>query len=106
VLSIAPAQIPSAITREYYHIDIPNYSKDELLIALPGACDFIREAVHTGGRVLVHSLKETRACIVVCAYRSSTTFSKHNHLHSSGETVMGGLGMSPNNAYLLLQQGT
>ncbi|KAJ6606140.1 protein-tyrosine phosphatase-like protein [Mycena vulgaris] len=67
VLSLAPAELISAPVHQR-HINIPSNGSDELLLALPDACAFIRDAVSTGGKVLVHSLLEARACIAVGAY--------------------------------------
>ena len=89
VLSISPAQISSAALtsiNKHHQINIHNYSPDELLVELPGACNFIREALDAGGQVLVHCRVESRACIVVCAHRTHIiflitpplTFQRHN----------------------------
>ncbi|KAG6868111.1 hypothetical protein C0993_007489 [Termitomyces sp. T159_Od127] len=72
VLSISPTKIPSAALtclQKHQHIDLTD-QKDALLLALPNACRFIKEAIESGGQVLVHSLVETTACIVVCAFSS------------------------------------
>lgn len=73
MLSISPADIPpSAVSatlkseNHYYHIDVRNNAKEDLLLAMPGAMQFIEEAM-AGGLVLVHSLMEVRACTIACA---------------------------------------
>jgi len=91
VLSISPAQISSAALtsiKKHHQINIHNYSPDELLVELPGACNFIREALDAGGQVLVHCRVESRACIVVCA-----------HLMSARK-------IPPNTACSILEDGT
>lgn len=79
LLSLSPAQIsvsaaaaalPSPSTT-HHHIYLPE-RQDALLTALPDACEFIRKATEKSGRVLVHCLSESRACIVVCAYLMSS----------------------------------
>ncbi|KAI5893840.1 uncharacterized protein SCHCODRAFT_02500488 [Schizophyllum commune H4-8] len=42
--------------------------KEELLLALPAVCQYITDAIHGGGIVLVHSEAESKACTAVCAY--------------------------------------
>lgn len=74
LLSISPAEIPSAalsLLRKYHHVEIPDQRRDGLLVALPEACNFIRDAIRGGGQVLVHSPVESTACIVVCAFLMS-----------------------------------
>ncbi|KAG6888515.1 hypothetical protein C0995_007758 [Termitomyces sp. Mi166 len=70
LLSISPTIIPSAALtnlRKHQHINLTD-QKSGLLLALPGLCLFIKEAIESGGQVLVHSLVETTACIAVCAF--------------------------------------
>ncbi|KAJ7494362.1 protein-tyrosine phosphatase-like protein [Mycena galericulata] len=67
LLSLAPAEATSAPVN-HLHIDIPAHAPDDLLLSLPDTCAFIREALAAGGKVLVHSLLEARACTVVGAY--------------------------------------
>ncbi|KAF9449058.1 DSPc-domain-containing protein [Macrolepiota fuliginosa MF-IS2] len=74
VLSISPAELPpSALSSilqskgHYYHTDIRNNAKEDLLLALPGAVQFVEKATSDDGRILVHSLMEVRACTVACA---------------------------------------
>ncbi|KAF8627943.1 hypothetical protein AX17_006096 [Amanita inopinata Kibby_2008] len=72
MLSISPVKMPAAVSMstfmsKYHRIEISNQNKEDLLLALPEACAFIREAINGGGSVLVHSLVESRACTVVCA---------------------------------------
>ncbi|KAG6908359.1 hypothetical protein DXG01_005177 [Tephrocybe rancida] len=75
LLSISPEQIPyAALTclHKHKHIELPPQRKGDLLLALPDACQFIQGAIEGGGQVLVHSLVETTACIVVCAFLMSS----------------------------------
>ncbi|KAJ7491025.1 protein-tyrosine phosphatase-like protein [Mycena latifolia] len=67
LLSFAPAEVISAPVH-HHHFTIPAHAPDDLLLVLPEACAFIRDALAAGGKVLVHSLLEARACIVVGAY--------------------------------------
>ncbi|KAF7353852.1 Phosphatases II [Mycena venus] len=68
-LSLAPTEVTSAPPGAHHrHIDVPPDVPDKLLVALADACNFIRDAVAGGGKVLVHSLLEARACTVVGAY--------------------------------------
>ncbi|KAF8191644.1 protein-tyrosine phosphatase-like protein [Mycena galopus ATCC 62051] len=67
-LSLAPAEVMSTPGVVHRHIDVPPDTPDELLVALPNVCGFIRDAVAGGGKVLVYSLLEARACTVVGAY--------------------------------------
>ncbi|KAJ6567146.1 protein-tyrosine phosphatase-like protein [Mycena capillaripes] len=68
VLSLAPAEVISVPNVRHHHIDVSPDTPDELLLVLPDACKFVRDAVAGGGTVLVHSLLEARACTVVGAY--------------------------------------
>ncbi|KAF7315003.1 Phosphatases II [Mycena indigotica] len=69
LLTIGPAQVaaplPTSITHQ--NIDIPPDSSDHSF-CLPSASAFIRDALGSGGRVLVHSLLEARACVAVGGY--------------------------------------
>lgn len=70
--SISPAQ-PSAAaicSVKHHHINISDRNKDALLLALADICKEISDAISEGGLVLVHSLVESKAYIVVCAYRT------------------------------------
>ncbi|GLB34384.1 putative dual specificity phosphatase, catalytic domain [Lyophyllum shimeji] len=74
VLSISPAEIPPATLsslKQHHHMEIPDQRKDALLVALPGACRSVQDAIKSGGQVLVHSSVESTACIVVCAFLMS-----------------------------------
>ncbi|KAF7775665.1 hypothetical protein Agabi119p4_4058 [Agaricus bisporus var. burnettii] len=73
VLSISPAELPlSALSatlkseNHHYHINVRNNVKEDLLLAMPGAMQFVEEAM-ADGLVLVHSLMEVRACTIACA---------------------------------------
>ncbi|TFK33194.1 protein-tyrosine phosphatase-like protein [Crucibulum laeve] len=70
LLSLSPAEISSAVaasSTNHRHINIDDKTRESLLLALPKACKFIREAVDSGGLVLVHCLIESRACTVIGA---------------------------------------
>ncbi|KAJ7041997.1 protein-tyrosine phosphatase-like protein [Mycena alexandri] len=67
LLSLTPAEISSAPV-QHRRIEISPDAPDALLLALPDACEFIRDAIATGGTVLVHSLLEVRTCTVAGAY--------------------------------------
>ncbi|KAF7323374.1 Phosphatases II [Mycena chlorophos] len=62
----APATSSAPLVTHHYqhkHIDVPDH-----LLCLPTACASIRDALSSGGRVLVHSQLESRACAAVGAY--------------------------------------
>ncbi|KNZ72586.1 Tyrosine-protein phosphatase yvh1 [Termitomyces sp. J132] len=70
ILSISPTKLPSAALtylQKHQHINLTD-RRGELLLVLPDVCLFLKEAIESGGQVLVHSLIETTACIVVCAF--------------------------------------
>ncbi|KAK7015901.1 hypothetical protein VNI00_019009 [Paramarasmius palmivorus] len=72
VLSISPCELPrlpASVKR--YNIKLTS-QQDSLLLAIPEACNFIRDAVVRQGLVLVHSLAESKAAIVVCSYLMRT----------------------------------
>jgi dual specificity phosphatase 12 len=103
-VSAAAAALPSPSTT-HHHINLPE-RQDALLTALPDACEFLRKATERGGRVLVHCLIESRACIVVCAYRTSSTYVlSHEHLYLPVQTVMSSRKILPSVAYKILEQG-
>ncbi|KAF5364171.1 hypothetical protein D9756_000122 [Leucocoprinus leucothites] len=73
VLSIAPAEIPRSVLAavlkspsHYHHVNVRNNAKEDLLLALPGAVQFMEQAM-LDGLVLVHSQMEARACTAACA---------------------------------------
>jgi len=70
LLSLPPAQSSSSVLTsvKHNHLNIPSYSQEALLLALPDACKYIHNALEDGGQILVHCLAESRACTVVCAY--------------------------------------
>lgn len=74
ILSLSPAQmqLPPTLANSvtHRHINIPTYEPEALLVALPQMCQFIRDAISGGGRILVHCAIESRACIVVSSYRT------------------------------------
>ena len=49
--------------------DIPDDNIDTLMVVLRHICDFLHTAIRSGGRVLVYCPSESRACVIVCAYR-------------------------------------
>jgi len=51
------------------HFVIDNACPESLLLSLPAICSYIYEALRGDGLVLVHSARESRACVAVCAYR-------------------------------------
>ncbi|KAK7043808.1 hypothetical protein VNI00_008420 [Paramarasmius palmivorus] len=85
VLSISPCELPrlpASVKR--YNIKLTS-QQDSLLLAIPEACNFIRDAVVRQGLVLVHSLAESKAAIVVCSYplplfNRTTNFTRHLEL--------------------------
>ncbi|KAG7447822.1 phosphatases II [Guyanagaster necrorhizus] len=69
VLSLAPATMPDLpSTVGHRHFSVHGENRADLLVTLPDCCRFIRDAVADNGVVLVHSIMESRACIVVGAY--------------------------------------
>ena len=52
-----------------HHVSINSQSPEALLLVLPSICDYIRDSVKNNGLVLLHCRIESRACMVVCAYR-------------------------------------
>ena len=72
-LTISPANIPSAAGAvvPHRHFVIDNACPESLLLSLPAVCSYIYEALRGGGLVFVHSARESRACVAVCAYRES-----------------------------------
>ncbi|KAK7035938.1 phosphatases II [Favolaschia claudopus] len=68
IVSLAPAKVKPIPGVTHRHIHIPPDAPDALLFALPSLCDFIRDAVSSGGQVLVYSVFEARACILTGAY--------------------------------------
>ncbi|KAJ7063700.1 protein-tyrosine phosphatase-like protein [Mycena amicta] len=67
-LTISPTSVPPPGTTTHKHIDVPPDLPGDHLLCLPSACAFIRDALASGGRVLVYSLLEARACAIVGAY--------------------------------------
>lgn len=84
VLSISPGEIPPSVlaavlkSRSHYcHIEVRNNVKEDLLLALPGAVQFLEQAM-LDGLVLVHSQMEVRACTVACACCALVQFPSQN----------------------------
>ncbi|KAF9463677.1 protein-tyrosine phosphatase-like protein [Collybia nuda] len=75
LLSLSPTRISFDIlppSTKHLNINVNDHEQASLLIALPSACKFIKNAIDEGGQVLVHCLTESRACVVVCAYLMSS----------------------------------
>jgi len=53
------------------YFDIPDNNMDSLMVALRRICDFLHTTIRNGGRVLVYCSSESRASVIVCAYRKS-----------------------------------
>lgn len=60
-------ELESFVTCRYF--DIPDDNMDALMVALRRICDFLHAAIRNGGRVLVYCSSESRASVIVCAYR-------------------------------------
>jgi dual specificity phosphatase 12 len=69
-LTVSPSQTTSIALKsvKHRHINVSNSSQEALLLILPEACDFIRNALAGNGQVLVHCRAEMRACIIVAAH--------------------------------------
>jgi hypothetical protein len=72
IVSLSPAQLelPNNVMNSitHRHINIPTYRPESVILALSETCDFIHDAINSGGQVLVYCVIESRACIVVTAY--------------------------------------
>lgn len=63
-----PADNPASGIRQL-RIPVPDVDYADLLIHLPGACNFIHQAINAGGVVLVHCVQGiSRSPTVVAAY--------------------------------------
>ena len=60
-------ELESFATCRYF--DIPDDNMDALMVALRRICDFLHTTIRNGGRVLVYCSSESRASVIVCAYR-------------------------------------
>jgi len=60
-------ELESFATCRYF--DIPDENMDALMVALRRICDFLHTTIRDGGRVLVYCSSESRASVIVCAYR-------------------------------------
>jgi len=60
-------ELESYTTCRYF--DIPDDNMDALMVALRRICDFLHTTIRNGGRVLVYCSSESRASVIVCAYR-------------------------------------
>ncbi|KAF9262197.1 phosphatases II [Marasmius fiardii PR-910] len=68
ILSVSPYELPPLPVSLQRHDLKLSHQKESLLTRLPEACMFIRDAIAKKGLVLVHSLVECKAAIVVCSY--------------------------------------
>ncbi|KAH9482170.1 Dual specificity protein phosphatase 22-A [Psilocybe cubensis] len=75
LLSISPTEIATTTTAgavtHHHHVNVDSRAPDALLSTLPDICAYVDGAIKRGGRVLVHSMVESRACAAVCAYLMS-----------------------------------
>ena len=62
-------ELESFVTCRYF--DIPDDNMDALTVVLRRICDFLHTAIRNGGRVLVYCSSESRASVIVSAYRES-----------------------------------
>ncbi|KAJ7084854.1 protein-tyrosine phosphatase-like protein [Mycena belliarum] len=88
LLSIAPADVaaaPAPVVQRHLRVDART---DDLLPVLPDACAFLRDALAHGGRVLVTSRLEARACTVVGAYLMQ---SRNASPDAAGAVIQGAL---------------
>lgn len=67
-----PSEVPEAGIR-HKRIAVEDVDYADLLIHLPAACDFIEQALNSGGVVLVHCVQGlSRSATVVAAYCKQT----------------------------------
>jgi len=69
---ISPKLISPASGVQLHHLDAKESRPETLLLSLPNACSYIRDAVSNGGQVLVCSSAEWKAAVIVCAYLMSS----------------------------------
>jgi hypothetical protein len=70
IVAAAPSEvIPKNIGERPVHKVRMVNQKERLLVSLPDCVRFIKDAIDSGGRVLVHSLVVSTAAVIVCAYR-------------------------------------
>jgi len=75
VLAVCPGEIPNEHVPSNVHcrhLDIPDDRQEDLLLALPDACNSIHDAVNGGGQIVVYCPAEWKAALVVCAYLISS----------------------------------
>ena len=60
-------ELESFVSCRYF--DIPDDNMDALMVVLRRICDFLHTAIRNGGRVLVYCSSESRASVIVSAYR-------------------------------------
>ncbi|KAJ8093301.1 hypothetical protein PM082_020787 [Marasmius tenuissimus] len=68
ILTISPCELPRLPSSIKRHDLKSSHQKESLLMFMSEACTFIQEAMAGNGIVLVHSLVECKAAIVVCGY--------------------------------------
>lgn len=80
IVSVCADPIPGEVPASgIYHMRIPVEDVDyaDLLIHLPSACQFIDQALRSGGVVFVHCVQGiSRSPVVVAAYCRSSSFLK------------------------------
>jgi len=73
ILSVCNEAIPAEVPQSgicHKRIDIEDVEYADLLIHLPIACQFIHQALTSGGIILVHSVSGiSRSAAVIVAYR-------------------------------------
>lgn len=79
ILSVCNDAIPAEVPESgicHKRISIEDIEYADILIQLPAACQFIHQALTSGGTVLVHSVNGiSRSAAVVVAYCEFSTFS-------------------------------
>jgi len=79
-------ELESFVTCRYF--DIPDDNMDALMVVLRRICDFLHTAIRNGGRVLVYCSSESRASVIVSAYRELSDRLVNNPLISLCLIVM------------------
>ncbi|KAF5372859.1 hypothetical protein D9758_001751 [Tetrapyrgos nigripes] len=80
LVSVSPFTVPH-LRSTVQQFSIDDLSQDALLVTIPQACNFIREAIANNHRVLVYSDVECKAAIVVCCYLMCTQNLNPNEAH-------------------------
>ncbi|EPQ58862.1 hypothetical protein GLOTRDRAFT_34445 [Gloeophyllum trabeum ATCC 11539] len=104
---IPPRLIPSNV--QHHHLDVSEARPESLLLSLPNACSFIRDAIAAGGQVLVYSSAEWKAAVIICAYRTYLRYQTARLKPESDvnllPSVMSSRRISPSQATSLLENG-